>query len=99
MSNVIQPKLNTILPPLPKKNIIIPLDIISNNYDSFPPMKTPIIQDINKNILTFPDLRGVIINEKFNLFGILSTPANLQFIGFRMSHHTCESVTKCGRST
>jgi len=67
MSNVVLPKLNTILPPLPKKNILIPLDIISHNYDSFPPMKTPIIQKTNKNILTFPDLRGVIINENFTL--------------------------------
>ena len=50
MSNTILPKLNTILPPLPKQNIIIPLDIISNNYDSFPPMKTPIIQKTNKNM-------------------------------------------------
>jgi len=67
MSNTVLPKLNTILPPLPKNNIIIPLDIISHNYDSFPPMKTPIIQKTNKNILTFPDLRGVIINENFTL--------------------------------
>ena len=67
MSNTVLPKLNTILPPLPKKNIIIPLDIISHNYDSFPPMKTPIIQETNKNILTFPDLRGVIINENFTI--------------------------------
>jgi len=67
MSNTVLPKLNTILPPLPKENIIIPLDIISHNYDSFPPMKTPIIQKTNKNILTFPDLRGVVINEKFTL--------------------------------
>ena len=67
MSNTVLPKLNTILPSLPKENIIIPLDIISHNYDSFPPMKTPIIQKTNKNILTFPDLRGVVINEKFNL--------------------------------
>jgi hypothetical protein len=67
MSNTVLPKLNTILPPLPKKNIIIPLDIISHNYDSFPPMKTPIIQETNKNILTFPDLRGVVINENFTI--------------------------------
>jgi hypothetical protein len=67
MSNVVLPKLNTILPPLPKENIIIPLDIISNNYDSFPPMKTPIIQEVNKNILTYPDLRGVVISEKFTM--------------------------------
>lgn len=67
MSNTVLPKLNTILPPLPKNNIIIPLDIISHNYDSFPPMKTPIIQKTNKNILTFPDLRGVVINENFTL--------------------------------
>jgi len=67
MSNTILPKLNTILPPLPKENIIIPLDIISHNYDSFPPMKTPIIQKTNKNILTFPDLRGVAINENMTV--------------------------------
>ena len=67
MSNTVLPKLNTILPPLPKNNIIIPLDIISHNYDSSPPMKTPIIQKTNKNILTFPDLRGVVINENFTL--------------------------------
>jgi len=67
MSNTVLPKLNTILPSLPKKNIIIPLDIISHNYDSFPPMKTPILQKINKNILTFPDLRGIVINESVTL--------------------------------
>jgi len=71
MSNVVQPKLNTILPPLPNKNIIIPLDIISNNYDSFPPMKTPIIQETNKNILTFPDLRGVVFNENFTVSTVI----------------------------
>jgi len=66
MSNTVLPKLNTILPSLPKENIIIPLDIISHNYDSFPPMKTPIIQKTNKNVLTFPDLRGVVIEENFD---------------------------------
>jgi len=67
MSNTVIPKLNTILPPLPKQNIIIPLDIISNNYDSFPPMKTPIIQKTNKNMITYPDLRGVVFRENMTV--------------------------------
>ena len=84
MSNTVLPKLNTILPPLPKKNIIIPLDIISHNYDSFPPMKTPIIQETNKNILTFPDLRGVVINEKFTLSAKSKKKTNYNILIFTL---------------
>ena len=59
MSNRIEPKLNTPLPELPKNNILIPLDIISIQYNSFPNMKTPKLQPLNKNILTFPSIRNV----------------------------------------
>ena len=53
------PVLNTILEALPKKNIIIPLNLRSNSYDSFPPIKTPKLQSEKNEIITFPDLRGI----------------------------------------
>jgi len=60
MSNRIEPKLSTPLPELPKNNILIPLDIISIQYNSFPNMKTPKLQPLNKNTLTFPAMRNVV---------------------------------------
>lgn len=59
MSNRVPPVLNTILTPLPEKNIIMPLNIISKSYDSFPPMNTPRLQPLNKEIITYPNLRGI----------------------------------------
>jgi len=84
MSNTVLPKLNTILPPLPKENIIIPLDIISHNYDSFPPMKTPVIQETNKNIITYPDLRGIIVNEKFAISTKSKKKTNINILIFTL---------------
>jgi len=62
----VKPVLDTILSPLPATNIIIPLNIFSKHFDSFPPMKTPIIQETNQNVLTFPNLRGVKLEESYS---------------------------------
>jgi hypothetical protein len=58
MSNRVEPKLNTQLDTLPKENIIIPLDIRSVKQDSYPNMKTPKLQALNQEIITYPGLRG-----------------------------------------
>jgi hypothetical protein len=58
MSNRVEPKLNTQLDILPKENIIIPLDIRSVRQDSYPNMKTPKLQPLNQEIVTYPGLRG-----------------------------------------
>jgi hypothetical protein len=59
-----EPVLNTILPPLPKTNEIIPLNLRSKSIDSFPPMATPKLQPLNKDRLTFPGLRGGVEDNK-----------------------------------
>lgn len=63
MSNRIEPKLNTILDPLPKTNIIKPLNMRSKNFDSFPPLKTPKLQPLNVEVVKYIGLRN-IPNEK-----------------------------------
>uniref|UniRef100_A0A6C0GZK7 Uncharacterized protein n=1 Tax=viral metagenome TaxID=1070528 RepID=A0A6C0GZK7_9ZZZZ len=59
MSNRVPPILNTILDPLPKENIIIPLNLRSKQINSFPPLKTPKLQELKKEIITFPIFRGI----------------------------------------
>jgi hypothetical protein len=59
MSNRVPPILNTILDPLPKQNIIIPLNLRSKQINSFPPLKTPKLQELNKEIITIPIFRGI----------------------------------------
>jgi hypothetical protein len=59
MSNRVDPKLNTILDPLPKENIIKPLNMRSKNFDSFPPLKTPKLQPLNKDSIKFVGLRNL----------------------------------------
>ena len=56
MSNRVEPKLNTPLPELPKNNTLIPLDIISTQYNSYPNMKTPKLQPLNKEPVISPKL-------------------------------------------
>jgi len=68
MSNRVEPVLNTVLPELPKTNEIIPLNIKSKSFDSFPPMATPKLQPLKIEVITYPSLRGLskkdIIKEK-----------------------------------
>ena len=63
MSNRVEPKLNTQLDILPKENIILPLNLRSVQSDSFPNMKTPKLQPLNVEIVTFPGLRGAKSNN------------------------------------
>jgi hypothetical protein len=60
MSNIFPPKLMPQLEPLPEKNFIAPLIYISNSIPSYPPMKTPKLQDLQNETVTYPELR----NEK-----------------------------------
>ncbi len=53
------PVLKTILNPLPKTNIILPLNLSSKLIDSFPPLKTPKLQELNKETILIPNLRGI----------------------------------------
>ena len=68
MSNRVEPVLNTVLPELPKTNEIIPLNIKSKSFDSFPPMNTPRLQPLKIEVITYPSLRGIsrkdLIKEK-----------------------------------
>jgi hypothetical protein len=59
MSNRVEPVLNTVLPELPKTNVIIPLNIKSKSFDSFPPMATPKLQPLKIEVITYPSLRGI----------------------------------------
>lgn len=59
MSNRVEPVLNTVLPELPKTNQIIPLNIKSKSFDSFPPMATPKLQPLKIEVITYPSLRGI----------------------------------------
>lgn len=54
-----EPQLKTILQPLPKINNIKPLDLVSNTYDSFPPMKTPKLQETKVETINFINLRNI----------------------------------------
>lgn len=56
-----EPVLNTILPPLPKTNEIIPLNLRSKSIVSFPPMATPKLQPLNKDRISFPGLKGITL--------------------------------------
>ena len=54
------PKLNTILDSLPKENVILPLNLSSKQIYSYPPIKTPKLQELNKQIYPIPPgLRGL----------------------------------------
>jgi hypothetical protein len=64
MSNRVEPKLNTILNPLPKENIIKPLNMRSKNFDSFPPLPTPKLQPLNKDTMKFVGLRNLPDDKK-----------------------------------
>ena len=59
MSNRVEPILNTVLPELPKTNEIIPLNIKSKSFDSFPPMATPKLQPLKIEVITYPTFRGI----------------------------------------
>lgn len=63
MSNRVEPKLNTILDPLPKENIIKPLNMRSKNFDSFPPLPTPKLQPLNKEVVKFVGLRNLPVEK------------------------------------
>ncbi len=63
MSNRVDPKLNTVLDPLPKVNIIKPLNMNSKNFDSFPPLPTPKLQPLNTEVFKFPSLRNIPIDK------------------------------------
>jgi hypothetical protein len=54
-----EPQLKTILQPLPKINNIKPLDLVSNTYDSFPPMKTPKLQETKLENINYIGLRNM----------------------------------------
>jgi len=58
MSNIFPPKLMPVLEPLPEKNDIHPLDYISFHIPKYPPMKTPKLQDLQNEVITYPDLRS-----------------------------------------
>jgi len=58
MSNIFPPKLMPILEPLPEINNIHPLDYVSNSVDKFPPMKTPRIQALQNETITYPEFRN-----------------------------------------
>jgi hypothetical protein len=47
------------LQPLPKINNIKPLDLVSNTYDSFPPMKTPKLQETKEETINYINLRNI----------------------------------------
>ena len=74
MSN--QPLLNTILPPLPKTNNILPLNLSSKEINSFPPLKTPKLQELNKQTVTSLGLQG--IKTKPNTPNKIIKPKNKQ---------------------
>ena len=47
------------LPPMPPINQLPPGNIISKKFDSFPPIKTPKLQELNKEKITYPDLKTI----------------------------------------
>lgn len=47
------------LPPMPKINLLSPGNITSKRFDSFPPIKTPKLQELNKEKITYPDLKTI----------------------------------------
>jgi hypothetical protein len=47
------------LPPMPKINLLSPGNITSKRIDSFPPIKTPKLQELNKEKITYPDLKTI----------------------------------------
>ena len=47
------------LPPMQKINLLPPGNITSKKIDSFPPMKTPKLQDLNKEIVAYPNLKTI----------------------------------------
>ena len=58
MSNIFPPKLMPILEPLPEINEIQPLNLISFHIPKYPPMKTPKLQDLQNETITYPDFRA-----------------------------------------
>jgi len=58
MSNIFPPKLMPILEPLPEINEIQPLNLISFHIPKYPPMKTPKLQDLQNETITYPLLRS-----------------------------------------
>jgi hypothetical protein len=63
MSNRTEPQLNTVLPEMPKINLLEQHNIISTHYDSFPPMKTPVLQPLHKETISYPAFRNKPINN------------------------------------
>lgn len=58
MSNVFPPKLMPKLEPLPKINNIHPMDYVSYSVPHYPPMKTPKLQDLQNETVTYPEFRN-----------------------------------------
>jgi len=53
------------LPPMPKINILPPGNITSKKFDSFPPIKTPKLQELNKEKITYPVLKTINYKKLF----------------------------------
>jgi len=51
------------LPPMPKINLLSSGNIISKSFDSFPPIKTPKLQELNKERISYPDLKTITTKE------------------------------------
>ena len=47
------------LPPMPKINLLPPGNLKSKKFDSFPPIKTPKLQELNKERVTYPSLNSI----------------------------------------
>ena len=58
MSNVFPPKLMPKLEPLPKINNLHPMDYVSYSIPHYPPMKTPKLQDLQNETVTYPEFRN-----------------------------------------
>lgn len=58
MSNIFPPKLMPVLEPLPEKNDIHPLDYVSNSISNYPPIKTPKLQELQNETVSYPEFRN-----------------------------------------
>lgn len=58
MSNVFPPKLMPKLDPLPKINNLHPMDYVSYTVPYYPPIKTPKLQDLQNETVTYPEFRN-----------------------------------------
>jgi hypothetical protein len=58
MSNIFPPKLMPKLDPLPKINNLHPMDYVSYSVPYYPPMKTPKLQELQNETVTYPEFRN-----------------------------------------